>query len=62
MGVQEWEPCEFETSEAQKRNYEKKNQNKTKQNPQKFRDRERQSLGEADRQTNKHVDLCWLDS
>lgn len=22
----------------------------------------RQSPGEADRQTNKHVDLCWLDS
>lgn len=22
----------------------------------------RQRLGEADRQTNKHADLCWLDS
>lgn len=24
--------------------------------------RARQRLGGADRQTNKHVDLCWLDS
>lgn len=28
----------------------------------KVRDWERQRLGEADRQTNKHGDLCWLGS
>lgn len=28
----------------------------------KLRDWNRQRLGEADRQTNKRVDLCWLDS
>lgn len=27
----------------------------------KLRDWDRQRQGEADRQTNKHVDLCWLD-
>lgn len=29
---------------------------------QKLRNWDRQRLGEADRQTNKHIDLCWLDS
>lgn len=27
----------------------------------KLRDWDRQRQGEADRQTNKRVDLCWLD-